>query len=171
MKIGIDGINIMIIGKYCSHDAKEGIMKNYYFIDTDHEWNYQRLVEKWPQARMHLEYDIPCYITAIPMIFDQIEDIIFTMESPVDWIWRWELKYTLSSEDEYWIEKSKETLIPEPPYDLTGSMVQLGRFALEMWGGYKYFSLRDCINSLDEQHCLALSSAISMKIGTKVSTV
>ncbi|MCU6603802.1 DUF2538 family protein [Peribacillus frigoritolerans] len=135
-----------------------------YFIDEQHQMNYEMLIiNKWPNGLSNVEYQTPIYIMAIPMIFKKVEEYLDELESPVDWIWRWEYKYTMSADPEH--PASQKEDIPEIPYDLTGSMVQLGKFALNMWNGYKHFNLMKCLDSLDDKHMQVFKCAIDMRLG------
>ncbi|PEA53855.1 hypothetical protein CON64_16650 [Bacillus pseudomycoides] len=83
-------------------------------------------------------------------------------EEPVDWIWRWEWRYTLLQLEEYKEYKNEESF--EIPYDLTNSIVQLGKFSLNMWNSYEHFNLMDCIARLDEKNYKVLKCAIDMRM-------
>ena len=124
-------------------------MNSIFFIDEQHSINFKKVLLRWNVGKTNMEYQTACYILAIPMIFEKVEKYIGSFESPIDWIWFWEFKYTLSKLPEY--QGDLEDM-QDVPYDLSGSMVQLGKFALNMWNGYKHFNLCDCMNSLDEQH-------------------
>jgi hypothetical protein len=136
-------------------------MNEIYFVDDQHQINFKRVLLKWNAGKNNLEYQTACYILAVPMIFEKVEQYIGLFENPVDWIWRWEWKYTLSKLDKFKDEPEEEI---EIPYDLTGSMVQLGKFALNMWNSYEHFNLMDCIASLDGENYTALKCAMDMRM-------
>lgn len=133
-----------------------------YFIDHEHESNFQTVLMKWPNAKKNTEYLAPCYILAIPMIFEKVGNRLFEFQNPVDWIWRWEWKYTLSKLTDKELSEEEDF---EIPYDLTSSMVQLGKFSLNMWNGYQHFNLMNCIGSLDQENYDALIQAIDIRKG------
>ncbi len=134
-----------------------------YFESEEHEKNYERVLSKWlSRGSMDTEYKVSCYILAVPMIYDKVEHLIDEFELPVDWIWRWEWKYTLSKLDAYSWNKEE---LEEIPYDLTDSMVQLGRLSLNLWNRYEHFNLLDCISSLDSSNYKVLKCAIDMRMG------
>lgn len=141
---------------------KSGV-KDIYFLDDDHQQNFEKVLSRWPVAARNTEYRTACYILAVPMIFEKVGSIIEEFENPVDWIWRWEWKYTLSKLEEYQdVEDDDET---EITYDLTGSMVQLGKFSLNVWNSYEHFNLMQCIASLDEENYEVLKCAMEMRMG------
>lgn len=134
-----------------------------YFIDKDHEINFKRLLLKWSEAKENVEYATACYILALPIIFEKVENYIGKFPSPVSWIYLYEEKYTLSKLEEYQ-EDEDFTQTDEIPYDLTNSMVQLGKFALNMWNGYPHFNLMDCIASLDNKNYEVVKCAMDMRL-------
>lgn len=139
-----------------------------YFVDDQHKLNFKRVLLRWPMAKDNMEYMTACYILALPMIFEKVEEYIGTFEEPVDWIWRWEWKYTLLKTEEYKEYRNKKT--PDIPYDLTNSAVQLGKFSLNMWNGYEHFNLMDCIARLDEENYKVTKCAIDMRMRKLVGT-
>lgn len=137
--------------------------KDIYFVDDEHERNFEKVLSRWPAGKRNVEYMPACYILAVPMIFEKVESLINDFENPTDWIWRWEWRYTMSKLPEY--QDSDDDEETEIPYDLTGSMVQLGKFALNMWNGYEHFNLMDCISRLDEQNYEVVRCAMDMRMG------
>jgi len=49
-------------------------------------------------------------------------------------------------------------------YDLSSSMQQMGRLALNLWGGYERFNLMDCLGSVDDINLLVVKQAIDIRI-------
>lgn len=135
-----------------------------YFVDEQHQENFERALERWPRARINEEYMPACYILSVPMIFEKVERILHTFEYPVSWIWQWEWKYFLSKLPEYQDNEDESEEI-EIRYDLTGSMVQMGKFALNMWNGYEHFNMRDCITCLDGENYKVVKCALDMRMG------
>jgi hypothetical protein len=135
-------------------------MSEIYFVNDHHQLNFKRVLLKWNVGKQDREYQTACYILAVPMIFEKVEPYIGLFENPVDWIWQWEWKNTLSKLPEYQEEEPADL-----PYDLTGSMVQLGKFALNMWNGYEHFNLMDSIASLDSENYNVLKCAMDMRLG------
>lgn len=133
------------------------------FISREHEKNFKELKLRFRSN--DVEYDTACYITAVPMIFDEVSNYILgEAESPVDWIYAWEDGCLPQYDDEFdheFEERKDEKL----PFDLTGSMVELGRLALNLWNGYKKANLLDCINSVDEEHFQVILTAIKIRNG------
>ena len=134
-----------------------------YFVDDQHELNFKQLLFRWQIARNNPEYKVACYITSVPIIFEKIKDYIGTSDTPVEWIWDWEWAHTLSKLPEYAEDEEPEE--SEIPYDLTSSMVQLGKLALNLWNGYEHFNLMRCIEVLDEEHYKIVKCAMDMRIG------
>ncbi|MYL35420.1 hypothetical protein GLW08_21295 [Pontibacillus yanchengensis] len=136
-----------------------------YFLDKDHESNFKELLMKWPHARTgDTEYQTACYILSVPNIFGKVKHLYFEEgeENPIEWIARWEEAYTLPELEEDF-EDDEESI--EPDYDLTHSMVQLGRLAYNLFNGYEHFNLMHCIASLDEEHYKVLKCALDMRLG------
>ena len=133
-----------------------------YFINKQHEINFKRVLLKWNVAKVDAEYSTACYILSVPMIFDKVENYIAGFESPISWINSYEWQHTLSKLEEY--KDFKDDEVEEIKYDLTHSMVQLGKFALNMWNGYEHFNLLDCIASLDEQNYKVLKCAMDIRL-------
>ncbi|PLR89987.1 DUF2538 family protein [Bacillus sp. T33-2] len=134
------------------------------FINEHHKLNFKQTLLKFPEAKTDPRQQTACYILAVPMIFKKVGKYLATFEYPVDWIWRWEWKYTLSNleifqsapnQQEYW----------EPDYELTSCMIQLGKFSLNMWNGYEHFNFMDFLSELDEKHYAVFMTAISMRRG------
>lgn len=142
--------------------------KAIYFVDDEHKRNYKELLIRFPQAKEDTEYQSAVYILAVPMILGKVKKKLNTFKYPVDWIWRWEWKYKLSEMEDFKkareeeIEKGKDF---EIGYDLTGSMIRLGRLALHLWNGYEHFNLLDCLSVLDDQHYPVVNCAIDMRMG------
>jgi len=136
-------------------------MKGIFFVDKEHEANYRELERLYPAALTSKEYQAACYIFATPMIFSKFEDMEFT--SPVRWIYDWEDKYLPQGTDET-DEAYEERTSVEANYDLSSSMQQMGRLALNLWGGYERFNLRDCLASVDDKNILVVRQAIDIRI-------
>lgn len=136
------------------------VSESVFFIDKQHKVNFKEALLRWNASENDTEQRTACYILSVPMIFQKVEKYLGSFETPIDWIWFWEYKYTLSK-----LPDNKDSGEPQDvPYDLTGSMVQLGKFSLNMWNGYKHFNLYDCMNSLDEKHYKVLKCAMDMRI-------
>ena len=133
-----------------------------YFTDAAHEWNYEMLKNQFRANSS--EYKAACYITAAPLIFTKVEPFLKDADSPVAWIYRWEEKswpqLDYENEREY-----KERIAQEVPFHLTESMAHMGRLALNLWGGYTGFNLRDCMVSIDEENMNVLRCAIDIRAG------
>lgn len=142
------------------------VSESIYFINAKHELNFKKLMLKFPEAKDNLEYQTPCYIMSVPLIFNKVEEYLGTFKTPTDWFWRYEWKYVLSKMEEF---KDNIEIEGEPTYevgyDLTPSMVHLGRFSLNMWNGYEYFNLMDCLSRLDETLYKVVQFAIGMRMG------
>lgn len=145
-------------------------MKKIYFVDHQHELNFNSLLMNFPVAIRDIEYKTACYILSVPMIFEKVEAYIDEFESPVDWIWRyleWEKEFNedwrrgyddeLHPEHDAWIERR--------PYDLTGSMKQLGKLSLNLWTSYEDFNLMKCLSSLDSDNVNVFRCAIDLRLG------
>ncbi|MEK5081073.1 DUF2538 family protein [Solibacillus sp. FSL W7-1436] len=132
------------------------------FLDSEHEENYDLLLEKWPLAKNDKEYASALYILAIPMIFKKIQNRYHAFETPIDWIFDYECKF---SEDAYTLfgvtEEEQERYVID--YDLTDSMKHLGRLAMHLWNGYKGFHLLQCINTLEPKYIVAMNQAIIIR--------
>lgn len=138
-------------------------MNDFYFIDKQHELNFKKTLLRWSSAKSNSEYSATCYILSIPMIYEKFEQYISEFENPISWIFSWEWHHTLSNLDEY-KDFDDGDEVPKYPIDLTNAMVQLGKFALNMWNGYEHFNLLDCISSLDDKNYKALMSAIDIRM-------
>lgn len=141
-------------------ETKDGI----YFIDDQHEQNFQKVLERWPSGQKNTEYRAACYILSVPMLFDKVGHMLNDFQNPTDWIWRWEWKYTVSKQYDELDDEEREEAEREIPYDLTGSMVQMGRLALNMWNGYDNFNLMHCMASLDEENYKVLMCAMNIRM-------
>lgn len=136
-----------------------------YFVDDQHVQNFETCRLRWRVSMTNTEYLTACYILAVPVIFEKVGHMITEFKTPVDWIWRWEWRYTLSKLPEYQEDQEEDEELPEIPYDLTGSMVGLGRFALNMWNSYEHFNLMNCMGRLDEENYRVLKCAMDMRMG------
>lgn len=129
------------------------------FINAEHERNFSETLVRFPKAETDKEYRAACYILAAPMIFEKFENQLATFYSPVSWIVAWENYYTLADKDEL------DDAPPQPDYDLTSSMIQLGKLALNLWNGYKYFNLMDCLAVLDDAHYQLYKWGVDVRLG------
>jgi hypothetical protein len=144
----------------------QGGGKDIYFVDDQHEKNFETARLRWNVRKSNTEYLTACYILSVPMIFEKIEHLLSDFETPVDWIWRYEWKYKLSKIPEYGDDSEVEEQDNDAiQYDLTGSMLQLGRYALNMYNSYEHFNLMQCISSLDYENYQVLRCAMEMRMG------
>lgn len=134
-------------------------MSEIYFVDEQHERNFKETLMKWSIARSNTEYKSACYILSVPMIFEKVEHLIPTYEMPVDWIWRWETAYNNELRESLEITQKLSV-----DYDLTSSMVGMGRLALNLWNGYRYFNLLDCISNLDTENYSVVKCVIDIRM-------
>lgn len=135
-----------------------------YFVDEQHEENYRKMEDLFPKALYSKEYQSACYISATPFIFRKIEDKVSHFSSPVRWIYNWEDRY-LPKQDDETDEEYEERMNIEVDYDLTSSMQQLGKLALNLWNGYEDFNLMDCLGSVDHENFLVVKQAIDIRTG------
>lgn len=141
-------------------------MSEMYFITKQHKINYKANLLRWPGGARDVEYQQACYILAIPMIYQKLENRIGDFEHPIDWIWRWEWAHDEDfRRDHLGLDSNEREEGTYISYDLSGFMVQLGKLSLNLWNGYKYFNLMKCINSLDEYHYHAALCAIDIRCG------
>lgn len=136
------------------------------FINDEHNKNFDYLLQVFPQANADLEYQVSCYITSVPMIFLKIQDKISDYEYPLDWLVYYQMKEEHEEgniEDD--LDDFELQMLEKVDYDLTFSMKQLGRLGLNLFNGYDYFNLMDCINSLDDKHVFVLKTAIDIRTG------
>lgn len=129
-----------------------------YFVDEQHKYNFQIVTEKWPQAQQSEEYRSACYIMATPIIFSKVSGKIDEFEDPVSWMWKY-----LDWKEEEPQDKDHEAWYRRKPYDLSGSMLQLGKLALNNWNSYQEFNLMDCLSSLDDTHLQVALQAIKIR--------
>lgn len=134
-------------------------INNIPFINEKHKDNFTILSTYWMRALTDVEYQSALYIMATPFIFDKVSKHLKEFESPCDWIWRWEWNYNIEHEEGEEVEKSNI------PYDLTSSMVQLGKLALNLWNGYGGFNMLDCLNVLDKENEKVFYNAIKIRLG------
>lgn len=134
-------------------------MSGIYFINEQHERNFKETLIKWSMAKSDAEYRSACYILSVPMIYEKVESLIPAFEKPVDWIWQWETAY--SSE----LRESLEiTEMLNVGYDLTSSMIGLGKLALNLWNSYPHFNFLNCISSLDAENYNVMICAIDIRM-------
>jgi len=141
-------------------------MEKIYFLDEEHKKNFKRLQFKFPASFDDPEYRSACYISAVPMLFYKYEDYIDDMATPLDWFIDWQKKNYQQEEDESdedYQERVEEANYVD--YDLTSSMQQLGKLGLNLWNGYDYFNLMDCLGALDSDNIKVLKTAIDIRLG------
>jgi hypothetical protein len=171
----------IITSKGTKKEVKEELIKSHeyegqgiYFVNEQHEKNYARTLRRWPLATKDTEYQAACYILSVPMIYHKVEHLINVFEKPVDWIWRylkWDEEYNEDWEtyrkyrDDDKLHPDYEAWIDRKPFDLTGSMINLGRFSLNLWNSSNESNLMNCIGSLDNHHFNVLKCAIDMRMG------
>jgi|SRR5690625_4134319 len=135
-----------------------------FFVDEQHEVNYEKMIEIYPNAFTNPEYQAACYIASTPFVFYKFEARLNEFSSPVDWIINWQMKHLAQFDDET-DEQYKERTSIEVDYDLTSSMQHMGKLALNLWNGYEYFNLMDCLSSLDDKNYLVVKQAIDVRMG------
>lgn len=141
-------------------------MNNIYFADNLHQENYEKLKARFPIALNDTEYQSACYIAATPMIFYKYEEHLNKFDTPVSWIIDWQCKNYPQEEDENleeYQERVEQGMYVD--YDLTSSMHQMGKLALNLWNGYEYFNLMDCLGSLDDKNYQIVRCAIDIRMG------
>lgn len=149
-------------------------MNEIYFVDEQHKLNFEMTCRRWPQALSDTEYQTACYILAVPMIFHKMERRIKGFEKPVDWIWNY-LEWSNEYKEE-WRDYGKyrdddrdhpdfEAWLDRRQYDLSGSMVYLGKFSLNLWNSSNESNLMNCLGSLDDKNFKVLLCAIDMRMG------
>lgn len=136
------------------------------FVDEQHQKNYELMKRLFPSAISSTEYQAACYISAIPLVFYKFEKHIGEFGSPVDWIINWNCRYLSQFEDET-DEEYQERINISVDYDLTNSMQQLGRLALNLWNGYEHFNLMDSLDSVDEVYYQIIKQAMDIRMGYK----
>lgn len=139
-------------------------MENVFFVSEEHRNNFDLMQRTFPVAYNDPEYQSVCYISALPMLFYKFEDEIQGYDVPAEWIIKWQMKYLKQEEDESDEEYEERTSV-DVNYDLTSSMQQLGKLALNLFNGYEYFNLMDCLGSLDDINVKVLKSAIDVRLG------
>ena len=119
-----------------------------YFVNEEHKENYDFLSEKYPLSYSDVHYQVACYFTGLPLIYENVR-YSKSMESknPCTWIFKY--------------EKDPNDV----DFDLTSSMVQIGRIMLNLWNGYEGANLSRCLDVLDHDHFIALITAIHIKRG------
>lgn len=134
-------------------------MRNIYFVSEQHEKNFKETLLKWPNASTNDEYKSACYILSVPVIYEKVEELVQEFQYPVDWIWKWEIAYNSDLRESLDITEKRA-----PGYDLTGSMVSLGRLALNLWNSYEHFNLMHCISRVDEDNYNVALCAIDIRM-------
>lgn len=119
------------------------------FINEDHQHNYAKIFARWPQVSSSTEYRAAGYILALPIIYDKVGSHLNELEYPTSWIYDY-----LHPEDEN----------EEKKYDLTGSMIQLGKLSLHLWNSYQDFHLLNCLAPLDDSSYKAAIRAINIRM-------
>ncbi|PAF27389.1 hypothetical protein CHH61_03460 [Shouchella clausii] len=144
-------------------------MEKMYFVNEQHELNFASVLMMHPNARTNVEYRSACYILAVPMIFEKVEYYIDDFKSPVGWMLRY-LEWQEDFKDEWKGDREErhpdhEAWIDRKPYDLSNSMIQLGKLALNLWTGYDDFNLMRCLASLDKDNVHVARCAIDVRLG------
>lgn len=138
---------------------------NIFFVDKQHQLNYQIMKQYFPDAYRSTEYQAACYISAAPFVFYKFEDQLNNFDSPVDWIINWNSRYLPQFDDESdeeYQERISEVVVN---YDLTSSMQHMGKLALNLWNGYEYFNLMDCLDSIDDENYKIVKCALDIRMG------
>lgn len=139
-------------------------MDNIFFVDDEHRMNFEHMKQTFPIACKNLEYQSACYISALPMLFYKFKDELQDYDTPIDWMFNWQMKYEEQDETESDEEYHKRTNV-KMDFDLTPSMQHLGKLALNLFNGYNYFNLMDCLALLDDDGVRVLKSAIDIRLG------
>lgn len=139
-------------------------MENVFFVNEDHRENFEFMQQSFPISYGDTEYQSACYISSLPMLFNKFKNEIQDYDVPTDWIIKWQMKY-LKQDDNETDEEYEERTHIDVTFDLTSSMQHLGKLALNLFNGYEYFNLMDCLSSLDDNNVKVLKSAIDIRLG------
>lgn len=141
-------------------------IKKIQFIDDDHKRNFYYLANfKFEEALEDGEFASTVYILAIPMLFGKFDrkKLIDSFETPVDWIWRYLAKYKREGREEFDHINPDDV---EADYDLTNSMVGMGKLALNLWNKrFDFFNLASTLDRLDDDNSMAMVQAIKIRGG------
>lgn len=138
-----------------------------YFTNNTHLLNYKIMKSYFPAARVDAEYQVACYISGVPCLFDKFSDCLASFDSPLDWIINWQMKYLPKEEDENIEDYENRQNIGEAlvNYDLTSPMQQMGKLALNLFNKYDYFNLMICLNSVDDNNYKVVKCALDIRMG------
>lgn len=138
-----------------------------YFVNDEHRFNYERMKGHFPVALKDTEYQVACYITAAPLYFYKFENKLDDFDSPLDWIIKYQCKYNPKGDDESLedFEERKQEGEAFVDYDLSASMQEIGKFALNLFNSWNESNLMDCLGSLDEINYRMVRCALDVRMG------
>lgn len=126
-----------------------------FFVNSQHQLNFDSLVVKFPQAIKENDYTAACYIAAHPEIFK-----CFKLDMQEDGPFDWYLDYLDDSED--FIKRRDQGKTTGDTAPLTGSTRSLVELALNFWNGYS-FDLGYGLSTWDRQLYMVALQAIDLK--------
>lgn len=128
-----------------------------YFVNAEHQLNFEKLAEKFPGLRQNSEYRATCYIAAHPEIFKCFK-LELQEHGPFDW-------YFDYLDDTYkFIELRNQGKTTGDTAPLTGQTIELVNLALNFWNG-REFDLSSSIVSWDITLYQVAMQAIQLRRG------
>ncbi|MDY7989806.1 hypothetical protein UY286_05210 [Paenibacillus polymyxa] len=128
-----------------------------YFVNAEHQLNFQKLAEKFPGVRQNSEYRATCYIAAHPEIFKCFK-LELQEHGPFDWYFDY-----LDNPDKF-IELRNQGKTTGDTAPLTGQTIELVKLALNFWNG-REFDLSSGIVSWDITLYQVAMQAIQLRRG------
>jgi hypothetical protein len=126
-----------------------------HFVDTEHQTNFEKLVQKFNLAKSSPNYEAVCYIAAHPEIFKCFK-LEIQQKSPFDWYYKY-------LDDPDTIQKRcNQGKTTGSIYSLNESMVALIQLALSLWT-WRGFDLSHAIDVWDEEIYEVAVQAIQLR--------
>lgn len=148
------------------------------FMDFEHESNYLKLKEKFPQVDKASDYRAACYIVAFPDVYHHAADAV---ESRWLFSWCYNIVTVEVKEDEDWdyskdgryyrrdIEEEDGNMVTGERFaGLSGGARRLVKAAMNLYNGQKGFDLEDGICSWDERLFQVFINACLLRKGGKL---
>lgn len=151
-----------------------------YFIDECHEKNYEKLLEKFTQAKKYSDYDCAIYVVALPEIYQKINGE--TGQYPFVWVEAVKeierIEYDEENDERYYVydlevlrkKEDGNTDYSDAYYSLSSSYQSIVNLCQELFGGsYQGFEIMDAVSNYSDSLYKVFMQLLKLRKSKKYS--
>lgn len=108
-------------------------MNQVFFVDAAHKRNYKSLLDFYKDSLPSIEYDVACYVLALPEVLKRIPEE-HNVEFPFDWAWEYdeESDSRKMTSELYYMDDPYQQLVIAANHMYNGDEFRLNR-GLDRW--------------------------------------